>query len=173
MTRGTIGCPICRAEYAIENGTVKFGIDPLLGADSRSDDITLEEMLDPETVQALLSVEGSGYVVLLGSAARLSNGLAELAPGIQLIGVNAPPDVGESPIISLLQAAADIPLRSSVVHGAVIGREYAVEPWLAEGVRVLIDNMRLVVGGESVTVTGAKRLAAERGLWVGVKTGLP
>jgi uncharacterized protein YbaR (Trm112 family) len=174
VTRGIIGCPVCKAEYPIDNGTVKFGVDPLLGSDSRSDDLTLEEMPDPEIVQALLSLHGAGgYVVLVGSATRLSDRLAELAPGIQHIGVNPPPDVVESSTMSLLQATAEIPLRSSVARGAVIGREYAVEPWLTEAVRVLADQMRLLVADEGVVTAGVKRLAAERGLWVAVKTGLP
>ncbi|KPJ90794.1 MAG: hypothetical protein AMS18_10015 [Gemmatimonas sp. SG8_17] len=170
---GVIGCPVCKAEYPIENGTVRFGVDPLLGSDSRSDDLTLEETLEPETVQALLSLEsGGGYIVLLGSATRVSGPLAHLAPGIQHIGINPPPDVSESPGLSLLQATADIPLRSAVARGVVVGKEYAVAPWLTEAVRVLADSMRLLVADERALVTGAECLATETGVWVGVKTGL-
>lgn len=169
VTRGVIGCPTCRTEYPIENGVVRFGVDPLLGTDSRSDDITVEEMLDPETVRALLSLEISGgYIVLVGSATRASGSLAELG-GTRHIGINGPPDVGESSEMSLLQATAQIPLRSGVARGMVVGPEYAIEPWLTEGIRVLADGMRLLVADEGVAPAGARRLAADRGLWVGVK----
>jgi uncharacterized protein YbaR (Trm112 family) len=167
---GIIGCPVCRAEYPIADGVVQFGPDPLLGRDSRSDDITVEDTPDPKVVQALLSLEiGAGYVVLVGSVTRLSDQLAKLISEIQLVGVNPPPDVRESPELSLLRSSGTIPLRSGTARGVVLGQEYAGEPWLDEAGRVLMSGQRMVVVGETVSMDGVSQLAADSGLWVGVK----
>ena len=123
---GVVGCPVCKREYEIDEGVVQFGPDPLLGRNSRSDDITVEEVPDPEIVQALLALQlGGGYVVLVGSVTRLSNQLAELIGEIHFVGVNPPPDVTETTVLSLLQTDSKIPLRSGRARGCVIGAEYA------------------------------------------------
>jgi uncharacterized protein YbaR (Trm112 family) len=170
VVSGIIACPDCRAEYPIEDGVVQFGADPLLGRNSRSDDITVEDIPDPEIIRALLSLEiGGGYLVLLGSVTRLSDPLANLICEIQFIGVNPPPDVGESTELSLLRSPGTIPLRSGTARGIVVGQEYAGEPWLAEAGRVLMSGQRMVVVGEPVSMDGVSQLAADSGFWVGVK----
>jgi uncharacterized protein YbaR (Trm112 family) len=167
---GVLGCPVCKAEYLLEDGVVQFGPDPLLGRSSRSDDITVEELPEPEAVQALLSLEvGGGYVALVGSATRLSDPLSELFHQIQFVGVNPPPEVRESVVLSLLRSSTTIPLMSGTTRGVVVGQEYAGEPWLAEAGRILMSGQRMVVANETVTPDGVSRLAADRGLWIGVK----
>jgi uncharacterized protein YbaR (Trm112 family) len=170
VIQGTVGCPACETEFAIADGVVEFGMDPLLGGHSRSDDLTVEEIPDPDLVEALLSLGSSGgYVVLVGSVTRLATHLCDHLDGISFIGINPPPDVSESDVLSLLRSPATIPLRSSMARGVVVGKEYAEEPWLEEGVRVLARGSRIVVADEKSAVQGVTRLAAERGVWVGQK----
>ncbi len=168
VVRGTIGCPVCKEEYKLVDGVVEFGEDPLLGKHSRSDDITVEELPHPELVEALLSIQGTGgFVVLVGSVTRLASDLGDRIDGTSYVGINPPPDVRESNVLSLLRSSVAIPLKSSMARGVVIGREYAKEPWLGEGARVLARGARLVVAREVAAVAGVTRLAAERGIWVG------
>ncbi len=170
VIRGIVGCPICKAEYGIVDGIVEFGVDPLLGEHSRSDHLTVEEMPPAELVDALLLVSsGGGYVVLVGSVTRLAQDLASQISGINFVGVNAPPDVRESGVLSLLRSKEKIPLKSSMARGVVVGREYAHATWLKEGARVLAKGSRMVVADEEAVVDGLTAMAAERGLWVGQK----
>ncbi|UCD25501.1 MAG: hypothetical protein JSW51_06195, partial [Gemmatimonadota bacterium] len=167
---GVVGCPVCKREYEINEGVVQFGPDPLLGRSSRSDDITVEEIPDPEIVQALLALQlEGGYVVLVGSVTRLANQLAERIGEVHFVGVNPPPDVTESTVLSLLQSDSKIPLKAGRARGCVIGEEYAEEPWLTEAGRVLMTGQRMVVANESATVSGVNPIVADRGLWVGVR----
>jgi uncharacterized protein YbaR (Trm112 family) len=170
VTRGIVGCPVCKAEYEIVDGIVEFGVDPLLGKYSRSDHITLEEIPQAELVEALLSLNsGGGYVVLVGSVTRLAQDLYSEMDGINFVGINAPPDVNESGVLSLLRSTATIPLKSSMARGVVVGREYARATWLKEGSRVLAKGYRMVVADEGAVVDELTALATERGLWVGQK----
>jgi uncharacterized protein YbaR (Trm112 family) len=168
---GAVGCPICEEEYPIADGVVRFGPDPLLGQGSRSDDLTVEEMPSARSIWSLLALGSpGGYVVLVGSPARLAEALADEMDGIHYVGINAPPDVHSSAELSLLTATASIPLRSGICRGTVVGREYAEEPWLNEGARVALKGSRLVVVREDVEVANMNCRAVGRGLWVGDKT---
>jgi uncharacterized protein YbaR (Trm112 family) len=172
VVRGAVGCPVCEAEYPVVDGVVQFGTDPLLGSSSRADDLTVEEMPQPSDVHSLLGLDGpGGYVILLGSVARMAAELSHAMQGIHFVGVNAPPEVAESDILSLLSSERKIPLRSGSVRGAVVGREYSREPWLTEGARVLLKGRRLVVVDEDVEPPGVEQMASGHGLWVGQKTG--
>ena len=125
--------------------------------------------VDPETLQALLDLSGpGGYIVLVGAAARHAVGLAGLMGGIHFIGINAPADVEELPILSLLVCPGMIPLRQTIARGAVVGSDRLGSEWLAEARRVVLPGRRVVIEGEDVPVpVGLTRLAVGEGLFVG------
>jgi uncharacterized protein YbaR (Trm112 family) len=173
VRHGLVGCPVCQREYEIVDGVVHF-----VGAGSRerrAGDATERPapgspLPPPDVVQALLDLSGpGGYVVLLGTAARLGAGLAPLVVGIHCVGVNAPDDLAELPVLSLVRCESVIPLRGSMARGVVVGAEHASPAWLAEATRVLLRGRRLVVAGEDVTPAGVQHLVTGRGLWVGEK----
>lgn len=172
---GIVGCPVCRKEFPILKGVVDFtgggrreAGEGLVATPPVS---RLPSPLDAQTLQALLDLSGpGGYVVLVGSAARHAVGLASLMGGIHFVGVNAPADVEELPVLSLLQAPDTISLRESMARGVVVGAELAAAPWLAEAQHVLLRGRRLVIESDAVMPPdGVTKLAAGEGLWVGEK----
>jgi len=165
---GILGCPICRREFPIVKGIVDFsGSEP--SADATHPASRIPHLVDSETLQALLDLSGpGGYIVLVGAAARHAVGLAGLMGGIHFIGINAPADVEELPILSLLVCPGMIPLRQTIARGAVVGSDRLGSEWLAEARRVVLPGRRVVVEGEDVPVpVGLTRLAAGEGLFVG------
>ena len=160
-----VGCPVCHKEYEMVNGIVTFGGSGAPGT-TRS-----APAPDDATLQALLDLGGpGGIVVLLGDAARQAEGLAGLMAGIHFVGINAPADMEELPVLSLLRCDSSIPLKSSMARGVVIGSDVATAPWLEEGVRVLLRGRRYVLLGEGTDLPpGITRLAAGEGLVVGEK----
>ena len=163
---GVLGCPVCAREYPIVKGLVYFTGSP--GAAPRAAPRPATSV-DPDTLQALLDLSGpGGYVVLLGSAARHAVGLAGLMGGIHFVGVNAPGDVEELPVLSLLRCEAVIPLRQAMARAVVVGRDRLDARWLAEAQRVLLPGRRLVVEDDRAAVPeGITRLALGQGLLVG------
>ena len=164
---GLLGCPVCGKEYPIVRGVARFSEKGTGAAGNVQDDRAT--IVDTATLQALLDLSGpGGYVLLLGSAARHAVGLAGLMGGIHFVGVNAPDDVEELPVLSLLACKAMIPLRQTVVRAAVVGRDRLGATWLAEARRVLLPGRRLVIESESVTAPpGLTQLALGHGLFVG------
>jgi len=162
---GIAGCSVCHREYVIKDGVVDFGETVATLSPSAV------PLPDAATLQALLDLSGpGGYVVLLGAAARHAVGLAALMGGVHFIGVNAPPDVAELPVLSLVRTAAAIPLRQTIARGVIVGADLARAPWLVEARRVLLPGRRWVVESEAVELPeGISKLAAGQGLSVGEK----
>jgi uncharacterized protein YbaR (Trm112 family) len=174
VLRGVVGCPVCHRQYEIIEGIVDF-TEVLRGgpgqrAMRRTPAQPTPAPVDAVSLQGLLDLSGpGGYVVLLGSAARHAVSLAGLMGGIHFVGVNAPEDVTELPVLSLLQADRVLPLRGGFARGVVVGAECVEPHWLDEAARVLLRGRRLVVEREHVEPPGVRRLAVGQGLWVGEK----
>src|SRR5436309_7438575 len=170
---GILGCPKCGREYPIVKGVVRFsggGMRDARGVDSGAAThpaSRISHPVEPQTLQALLDLSGpGGYVLLLGSAARRAVGLAGLMGGIHFVGVNAPADVEELPVLSLLACDTMVPLRHAMARGVVVGPELGA--WLAEAARILLRGRRLVVEREDAAAPpGVTRLAVGQGLFVG------
>ena len=165
---GMLGCPVCGKEFPIVKGVAHFSgggtfVEPTHPASP------ISHPADPQTLQALLDLSGpGGYVLLLGSAARHAVGLAGLMGGIHFVGVNAPGDVVELPVLSLLDCETMIPLRQTVTRAAVVGPDRLGGEWLVEARRVLLPGRRLVIESERVTAPpGVTQLALGHGLFVG------
>jgi len=174
---GLVGCPVCHKEYPISRGIVNF---------RRSRERVSKESSGPRPayappsplpsadatdLQALLQLAGpGGYVVLVGSAVRQAPRLSSLMEGIHFVGINAPLEMDEQPMLSLLYANEKIPLRTAVARGVVVGADLATSVWLVEAHRVLLRGRRFVVENEEPELPiGLVKLAAENGLWVGEK----
>jgi len=174
---GILACPACQREYPIIKGVVEFsgrgtrdGGRVEAGATRPSSPVP-PPPVDAQTLQAVLDLSGpGGYVVLLGSAVRHATGLAALMGGIHFVGINAPPDVVELPVLSLLRCATRIPLKGAMARSVVVGADAVVAPWMEEAQRVLLPGRRLVVESEDVAVSpppGVTKVAVGHGMFVG------
>jgi hypothetical protein len=172
---GILGCPVCGKEYPIVRGVAHFSgggrrdAGSVSSGESTHPAFRISHPADAQTLQALLDLSGpGGYVLLLGSAARHAVGLAGLMGGIHFVGVNAPDDLEELPVLSLLACEAMIPLRQTVVRAAVVGPDRLDAEWVADARRVLLPGRRLVIESEQVVApAGLTRLALGHGLFVG------
>lgn len=159
---GTIGCPVCQAEFPVVEGVARFGEPPRLPVPGGP--------LPPsDAVQAVLGLTNpGGYVVLLGSAAALTPALGGRLKGVHLVCVNPPAAREVEPGSTALTAPDFVPLRDAVARGVVVGAEYAAGRWLAEAARVLLAGQRLVALSATVTPpAGITPLAIGQGMWVG------
>lgn len=163
VARGTVACPVCRAEYPISAGIVRFGEPSFPDAPGA--------VPTADVIQALLDLSSpGGYVVLLGSAAARAEELAALRSGVHMVTVNDPR--AENALgSSRLYAEGMIPLRSSVARGVVIGGEYTTAAWLEDAARVLLRGRRLVGLDDVSMPEGIDTLASGDGMTVGEKRG--
>jgi uncharacterized protein YbaR (Trm112 family) len=169
---GVLGCPVCQAEYSITDGVACLGPSgetaPGAGGVARRAGRT--PAYDAGALLAFLGLEGKGgFVVLVGGAALLAAALAEAAPGVHVIAVNPPAGIAASDEVSVVLAAAGIPLKSRQVRGVVLGEDRAAPEDVAEALRVLLPGLRLVVEGEVSLPDTATVLARGGGVVVAGK----
>lgn len=164
VVRGVVGCPVCQAEYPIADGVVDF-------AEGTSAPVRrCAGALSAPALATILDLRGpGGFLLLAGAAARLAADLVPLVPDVHLVGVNAPEGAARAQGCSLLRAPGRLPLTTSSMRAVVLGADVAAPPWLAEGVRVLLHGLRLVVEDERASPAGVAELARGAGLFVGEK----
>jgi uncharacterized protein YbaR (Trm112 family) len=164
VVRGTLGCPVCHAEYRIEAGVADFqGSAP-----PRRPAAAPARRLDAGALLAFLALEGpGGYVGLVGEAGRYAGQLAELLPGVHLALVNPPAGIIASETSSVLRARR-LPFKSRSLRGIVLGPPESAEgQWQADAVRAVLPGLRAVGDGAEPVLEGFELLGAAGGWWVG------
>ncbi len=161
---GTLGCPVCQAEYQIENGILDLGPAPGAPSDPPPGGVPAPALL------AFLGLEGpGGYVGLIGEAARAATDLAGMLPGVHLIAINPTEPMAPSPSISVVHARR-VPLKARSLRGVVVGELADRDPrWQADAVRAVLPGLRATGRGPAPAMEGFELLGEADGWWVGVR----
>jgi uncharacterized protein YbaR (Trm112 family) len=172
IIEGTLGCPICRAEYPIRDGVVWF-------TDHAPVEATREggaRNVDPELAVRLAAFldlsDGQGLALLTGAwapAALLLRGL--IATHFVLLNPRPPVPAGSG--ISVLEVGAGIPLADAACRGVAIDDTHADPAHLEAAVRVLRTRGRLVAPAPVPTPIGVTELARDKTLWVAERAAAP
>jgi hypothetical protein len=163
VIRGSLGCPVCGAIFAVEDSVARFApVERGAG----------ETALSAGAALALTGIGGpGGYLVLAGAAGSLAPELGPLLPQTHLVLVNPPEGIRAGPMASVLEARA-LPLKTASMRSVVVGRDLGADPrWVREAVRVVLPGNRIVIEGEPMEDVGAEVLASAPGAWVGRRTG--
>lgn len=165
VLRGTLGCPVCQAEYRIEAGVADLGgSPPALARPPAAGGPGAAALL------AFLGIEGpGGYLALVGDAARFAGGLAMALPGVHLVAVNPVETPPASPGLSVLRARR-MPVKARSLRGVVVGAPEAADPaWQADAIRAVLPGLRATGTGPLPSVAGFEVLGAAEGWWVGMR----
>ena len=157
---GTLGCPICRAQYVIRRGVVDFrraahgGSRPPLVPDAEQA-TRLAAFLD--------LTDRSGFAVLLGgwsAHAPLVRALVETP----LLVVDPPDDMEGEPGISVIRCDGELPLAAGASRGVAIDDGPASR--LDSAVRATRVKGRLVAPVHLALPPGVTELARNETVWV-------
>ena len=165
IVEGTLGCPICHAEYPIRAGVVWFrrpsgetwhaeGIQPAPDAEAA---MRLAAFLD-------LS-DARGFALLAGSWAGAAPLLRDLVP-THLVVLDPTPGIASGQGISALEVETAIPLADAACRGVALDARHAVPAYVDDAVRVLRPRGRLVAPASVPIPAGATELARDGQLWV-------
>jgi uncharacterized protein YbaR (Trm112 family) len=165
IIEGTLGCPICRAEYQIREGVVQFGpaADTARWAPHRA--VPADAEIAMRLAAFLDLSEAQGYALLAGSWAPAAQLLRELVP-TRLVLLNPRPAVAAGDGISVLEIAAGFPLADGTCRGVALDDAHADPAHLEDAVRVLRPRGRLVAPTSTPTPAGVTELARDEHLWV-------
>ena len=165
---GTLGCPVCSAQYEITRGIADFTLGRTLPALTHTGDPAQSgDELAMKAGAFLDATQPGATLVLGGSWARAAQELAEMAD-VRVIAMNAPNDVRESERVGLVRVANRIPLATGSVHGIAFDSSFR-EAMIEETLRVVRPGGRVVGPASLDPPSEAAVLARDENQWVAEK----
>ncbi len=165
---GTLGCPICHAEYEITNGVADFTRgESIPSGYARGEKGYPREELATRAGAFLDATQPGATIVLGGQWAYGAQELAELVD-VRVIALNAPSEVKESERVGVVRITDRIPLASSSVHGIALDSSFP-KAILEEMLRVVKPGGRLVGASSFEPPDQARVLTRDESYWIAEK----
>lgn len=166
IVAGTLGCPVCMAEYPIDEGVVDFR----RGRASASAPRDREGPEGSMRVAALLDLaDASGFAVLLGVWGAIALELSTIVE-TPLVLVDPPAGMAGSPGISVIRCDGALPLATGAARGIAIDSAGAARA--LDAVRVTRARGRVLAPGELNVPAGVRELARDEHVWVGEREAI-
>lgn len=167
IVEGTLGCPVCSAEYPIHNGVVDF-------RRAGGAVIAVTVAGDPGRAMrmaALLNLaDAQGFAVLLGEWGAQAHELASIVE-LPLVLVDPPADVVGAPGISVLRCDGDVPLAVGAARAMAIDDGSASR--VASAVRATRAKGRVLAPVAVPVPSEVTELARDDTMWVGERSAPP
>ena len=195
VTEGRLGCPVCRAEYPIEGGLLRFDgpggtqgdARPAAGEPSGTPsaagpgdvhDGGAGAADDEEALRlaALLDLSSCcGVVVLSGSWSENAEQLASITEDIHIL-LHDPPTVpaaGDTGSISAIVSPGRLPLAAGAVRGVALGPTGPGDELGSDAAQSLRGKGRLVAPVGVALPEGVTELARDERVWVAERRERP
>jgi uncharacterized protein YbaR (Trm112 family) len=166
---GTLGCPICKAEFPIVAGVARFGEAVRVGARGE-----LPDENEALRLAALLDLTDSrGYAILIGDTGRHAPLLRSMTD-VQLMLVDPPPTVAMGFGLSGLTTPASgaLPLAPASARAVALD-EHATPALLSSVVGVLASGGRLLASVRLGLPDGVTELARDDRHWLAERAPAP
>ena len=169
VIEGTLGCPICSAEYEIRGGVADFTLgESIPSCDEARAAVGHQREQLATRAGAYLDATQPGATILLGGLwSYAAQELAEMAD-VRVIGLNAPSEVQESEKVGLIRVGERIPLAANSVQGIALDAWFP-EAMVEEALRVVKPGGRLVGPVAFGAPSQSAVLAHDENYWVAEK----
>lgn len=169
VLEGTLGCPVCRAEYPIHAGIADFSDET---ARVRSFDAATLTLPPADHLAAMLNLSDAlGFAVLIGVWGARAGELVELLDAPPLLLVDPPAGIAMGHGLSGIRAGAKLPLAPGAARAVATD---AVDPArVADAARVTRVGGRVVAPAGSLVPEGVRELVRDDAVWVGERLALP
>jgi hypothetical protein len=160
VAEGVLGCPMCHARYPIHGGTVDFtqGQRSVRQSPSPSD---RERM----RLAAQLGLSEPGGILLLTGRHAHAHDVLSSVTDVSCILVDGPETTSATAVNFVLPDR--LPLNDGVLRGAAVDEPRNIGPFLADAVRCLRRNGRIVAPTLSALPSGVRLIARDDREWVG------
>jgi uncharacterized protein YbaR (Trm112 family) len=176
VQEGTLGCPVCHAEYPIHEGIADLRLDP--PPDGAERGLSAHDGADPihdvsaGDLAALLDLgDALGFVVLVGAWSRRAAGLLELEVVPPLLVVDPPDGVRIVPGVSGVRSGATLPLAAGAARAVAVDDVGAVR--VESAARATRTGGRIVAPALAGVPEGVRELARSDSVWVGEREAAP
>lgn len=185
IRHGTLGCPICRSEYAIRDGIADLRLAAALPQGSADTSIAFEratnvaaeppfdradrvgaDHLGPDALAAMLDLgDALGFALLIGEWGRHAHALLELEQCPPLLLIDPPDGIAMVPGISGVRAERELPL--AVGSARAVATNDVDLHRLASVARTTRAGGRIVAPSRAPLPEDVKELARDETVWVG------
>ncbi len=169
IDRGSLGCPVCHAQYRIERGAVDFR--PPDAPRERTPPVIVEAPTGEDILRARALLDltgGGGTIVLTGAAAAFASRLEDETE-VNVLLVNPAPALEQQAGRSTLLVDGRVPLAPGSVRGALIGDDQSSGAIIADLAHALRAGGRLVAPVDAPLPAGLDELARDGRQWVAEK----
>ena len=161
IVEGTLGCPVCSAEYPIRDGVVDFrraGGSIVASSAPREADLALR-------MAALLNLaDAQGFAVLLGEWGAQAHELASLVE-TPLVLVDPPAGIVGGPGVSVVRCDGEIPLAIGTARAMALDDGSTAR--VASAVRATRTKGRIMAPVSVSVPEAVTELARDETMWVG------
>lgn len=167
IVEGTLGCPVCRARYAVRDGVAWLGADERQPVPEEPPPAPEAREADVMRLAALLDLREPGARAVLGGAlGHLGHELAAVTQA-ELLLVDPPASVRAGEGVSIVRSDARLPLAEASMRAAALdGRTISALPAVAA---VLRDGGRLVAPADAPLPDLVAELARDARQWVAAR----
>jgi uncharacterized protein YbaR (Trm112 family) len=161
IVEGTLGCPVCSAEYPIRNGVVDF---------RRAGEALVSPPVagDPEKAMrmaALLNLaDAQGFAVLLGEWGAHAHELASIVE-TPIVVVDPPADIVGAPGVSVVRCDGEVPLATGAARAMAVDDGGASR--VASAIRATRAKGRVLATLAVAVPADVTELARDETMWVG------
>lgn len=173
IVEGTLGCPICHAEYPIHRGVVGFGRPERSARPAPGAVAPVSDPAPAMRLAALLDLsDAAGFALLAGSWARHAHVIRDIVAS-HLVLLNPAPPIDARGGLSVLEAPDAIPLAEASCRGVALDAAHADPARTTAAVRLLRPRGRLVAPAATPLPPGVSELARDAELWVAERDVAP
>ena len=166
IVEGTLGCPVCAAEYAIHDGVVDF-------RRAGSQSVATSSPGDAEQAMRLAALldlsDAQGFAVLLGEWGAHAQQLASIVE-LPIMLIDPPADVVGAPGISVLRCDGELPLAAGAARAMAIDGAAAAR--VASAVRATRAKGRVLAPVAVALPEEVHELARDETIWVGERSAI-
>ncbi len=164
VVQGTLGCPVCRAEFRIIDGVAHFGAAPPTPLQAPDAELALR-------LAAFLELhEARRPALLCGTLASQADQVARIA-SVPLVLLNAPDDAPGDAVANIRTDTA-FPFAAGALHAAAL--DDAMPRALADAVARSVRSGGRIAGPSSLPLPeGAREIVRDDRMWVAEKIAAP
>jgi len=167
IVQGTVGCPVCGADWPIRDGALYFtgpasALGSLVPPKTEVDSVAVRA--DALRTAALLDLrEARGAVLLAGASALAADALASLT-GVLVLAVNPP--AGAAHQHSRLYVRDALPCGVGSMRGARLDAAHDGEAWIESASRAVMRTGRVIAPVGCAVSPALRELARDAHEWV-------
>ncbi|MEO8564491.1 MAG: hypothetical protein ABI601_20625 [bacterium] len=169
VRHGTLGCPVCSAEYPIVDGVADFRGDAERDVTPA---LTTTTLVPADHLAAMMNLaDAQGFAVLVGGWGQRADELVEMGDVPPLMLIDPPRGVEMRAGLSGVRCGTELPLAAGAARAVAVDT-ISIER-IRSAARATRVGGRVVAPAEASLPDGVRELARDERVWVGSREAMP